>query len=160
MNVPFKSSSDRQDLLRFQPFHENWEARLIVDERRWHDARLPPRNSLAETSIATHLDGIAETCRYMICDQIPINRAINRLQTLVWFYIRVFEIFYDTLDVLCSSTRQKRPLRTGRVGPARLGALSYPLGIPVPSRKTAVFVTAVPFNGRVEALFRTDAKLV
>ncbi|KAJ7914568.1 hypothetical protein B0H13DRAFT_1872825 [Mycena leptocephala] len=100
MNVPFKSSSDRQDLLRFQPFHENWEARLIVDERRWHDARLPPRNSLAETSISTHLDGIAETCRYMICDQIPINRAINRLQTLVWFYIRVFEIFYDTLDVL------------------------------------------------------------
>ncbi|KAJ7300522.1 hypothetical protein DFH08DRAFT_946393 [Mycena albidolilacea] len=78
-------------------------------------------------SAPNHLDGIAETCRYLTCDQIPINRAINRLQTLVWFYIRVFEIFYGTLDVLCSSTRQKRPLRTGRVGPAHLGALNYPL---------------------------------
>ncbi|KAJ7315139.1 hypothetical protein DFH08DRAFT_1040236 [Mycena albidolilacea] len=116
------------------------------------DGNLDQINSLAETSISTrhkHLDGIVETCRYLICDQIPINR----LETLVWFHIRVFEKFYDTLDVLCSSTRQKRPLRTGRVGPARLGALSYPLtGIPVPSRKTAVFVTAIPFNGRVEAL--------
>ncbi|KAJ7321274.1 hypothetical protein DFH08DRAFT_818641 [Mycena albidolilacea] len=108
-------------------------------------------NSLPETSISTrhkHLDGIAETCRYLICDQIPINR----LQTLVWFYISVFETFYDTLDVLHLSKTAVTD-GTGGTRPSRGPQLpSDGTGIPVPSRKTAVFVTAVPFNGRVEAL--------
>ncbi|KAJ7352099.1 hypothetical protein DFH08DRAFT_934616 [Mycena albidolilacea] len=87
-----------------------------------------------------------------MCDQIPINR----LQTLVWFYISVFETFYDTLDVLHPSktavtdgTGGSRPSRGPQVP-------SDGTGIPVPSRKTAVFVTAVPFNGRVEALTQAE----
>ncbi|KAJ6524149.1 hypothetical protein B0H19DRAFT_1085364 [Mycena capillaripes] len=48
-------------------------------------------------------------------------------RTLVWSYIRVLDILLDTLEVISSSTRQKRPLRTGRVGPARREVLSWPL---------------------------------
>jgi hypothetical protein len=59
-------------------------------------------NSFAETSISAchkHLDDIAGTCQWLICDQIPINRS----QTLVWSYIRVLKILSDNLDVLVSS---------------------------------------------------------